>query len=160
MDTIKPSLITCEKKEELFLIHNIPYFHSFFVYNFLNKVNSSDFGNDFLWGVVIAAQQNEGAFNVDGRGLSIWDAFARRTGKIKGGDKPSNACEFYYRYKDDILLAKALGFKIFRFSISWSRILPEGIGRANKQGIAFYHKVIDECLELGLVPFVTLYHWD
>lgn len=123
-------------------------------------MKASDFGNDFLWGVAIAAPQNEGAYNVDGKGLSIWDAFARRQGKIKNGDKPSHSSEFYYRYKDDILLAKALGFKVFRFSIAWTRILPEGTGRPNKHGVAFYHKVIDECLELGLIPFVTLYHWD
>ena len=118
------------------------------------------FGNDFLWGVAISAAQNEGAYNVDGRSLSVWDTFAKRQGKIKGSDKPHNCCDFYYRYKDDLLLVKALGFKVFRFSISWSRILPEGIGRVNKEGIAFYNKVIDECLLLGLVPYVTLYHWD
>ena len=70
------------------------------------------------------------------------------------------ACDFYYRYKDDLLLAKALGFTAFRFSISWSRILPEGTGKVNKEGIAFYHKLIEECLKLEMVPFVTLYHWD
>ena len=123
-------------------------------------MQAKQFGNDFLWGVAISALQNEGAYNTDGRGLSIWETFARRQGKIKGGDKPYNACDFYYRYKDDLLLVKALGFKVFRFSISWSRILPEGIGRTNKEGIAFYNKVIDECLQLGLVPYVTLYHWD
>jgi len=123
-------------------------------------MQAKQFGNDFLWGVAIAAAQNEGAYNIDGRGLSIWDSFARRQGKIKGGDKPFTACDFYHRYKDDLLLVKALGFKVFRFSISWSRILPEGIGRVNKEGIAFYNKVIDECLLLGLTPYVTLYHWD
>ncbi|MBC7722338.1 MAG: family 1 glycosylhydrolase, partial [Pedobacter sp.] len=123
-------------------------------------MQAKQFGNDFLWGVAISALQNEGGYNTDGRGLSIWEAFARRQGKIKGGDKPYNACDFYYRYKDDLLLVKALGFKVFRFSVSWSRILPEGIGRTNKEGIAFYNKVIDECLQLGLVPYVTLYHWD
>ncbi|MFP5041707.1 GH1 family beta-glucosidase [Parasediminibacterium sp. JCM 36343] len=123
-------------------------------------LKSSDFGSDFLWGVAIAAPQNEGAYNVDGKGLSIWDTFASRNGKTKEGGKPTQACDFYYRYKDDLLLAKALGFKVFRFSIAWTRILPEGVGRTNKPGIAFYHKLIDECLELGLTPFITLYHWD
>jgi len=118
------------------------------------------FGKDFLWGVAISAAQNEGAWNIDGRGLSIWDQFAKRQGKIKGHGKPSVACDFYYRYKDDLMLVKAMGFNCFRFSISWSRILPEGIGKINKEGIAFYDRVIDECLQLGLVPFVTLYHWD
>ncbi len=118
------------------------------------------FGDDFLWGVAMAAQQNEGAWNKDGRGLSIWDTFSRRKGKIKGNAKPSIACDFYHRYKDDLLLVKALGFKVFRFSISWPRILPEGTGKVNKEGIAFYNKVIDECLKLDIIPFVTLYHWD
>jgi beta-glucosidase len=108
----------------------------------------------------MAAVQNEGAWNIDGKGPSIWDTFARRQGRIKGGGKPIIACDFYHRYKDDILLARALGFAVFRFSISWARILPEGIGRVNREGIAFYHRVIDECLKLGMIPYVTLYHWD
>lgn len=108
----------------------------------------------------MAAVQNEGAWNAYGKGPSIWDAFSRRQGKIKGGGKPTVACDFYHRYKDDILLAKALGFTVFRFSLSWARILPEGTGRVNKEGLAFYHKVIEECLKLGMIPYVTLYHWD
>ena len=108
----------------------------------------------------MSAAQNEGAYNIDGRGLSIWDVFSKRAGKVKGNAKPFEACDFYHRYKDDLLLVKALGFQVFRFSISWSRILPEGTGRVNKEGIAFYHALIDECLKLGLIPFVTLYHWD
>jgi beta-glucosidase len=108
----------------------------------------------------MAAAQNEGAWNSYGKAPSIWDNFSRRQGKIKGGGRPTIACDFYHRYKDDILLAKALGFTVFRFSLSWARILPEGIGRVNKEGVAFYHRVIDECLKLGLTPYVTLYHWD
>ncbi len=126
----------------------------------LYTLNAQSFGRDFQWGVAIAAAQNEGAYNTDARGLSIWDVFARRQGKIKGGAKPYEACDFFHRYKDDLLLVKALGFTVFRFSFSWSRIFPEGTGRVNKEGVAFYHKVIDECLLLGLVPYVTLYHWD
>jgi beta-glucosidase len=126
----------------------------------LHKLIASEFGDDFQWGVAMAAVQNEGAWNSYGKGPSIWDSFSRRQGKIKGGGKPAIACDFYHRYKDDILLAKALGFSVFRFSLSWARILPEGIGRVNKEGVAFYHRVIDECLKLGLKPYVTLYHWD
>ncbi|HWB92723.1 MAG TPA: GH1 family beta-glucosidase [Puia sp.] len=128
--------------------------------NQLYKLNAKEFGDDFLWGVAIAAAQNEGAWNSYGKGPSIWDVFARRQGKIKGGGKPAVACDFYHRYKDDILVTKALGFSVFRFSISWARILPEGIGRVNKEGIDFYHRVIDECLKVGLIPYLTLYHWD
>jgi beta-glucosidase len=128
--------------------------------NQLNTLTAKAFGDDFQWGVTIAAAQNEGAWNAYGKGPSIWDAFSRRQGKIKGGGRPTVACDFYHRYKDDILLAKALGFTVFRFSLSWARILPEGMGRVNKEGIAFYHKVIDECLKLGMTPYLTLYHWD
>jgi beta-glucosidase len=126
----------------------------------LHKLVAKEFGSDFLWGVGMAAIQNEGAVNQYGRGPSIWDAFSRRQGKIKGGGKPTVACDFYHRYKGDLLLTKALGFSVFRFSLSWPRILPEGTGRVNKEGVAFYHRVIDECLKLGLTPYVTLYHWD
>lgn len=122
--------------------------------------SSADFGENFVWGVAISAAQNEGAYNDYGKGRSIWDQYSARRGKIKGGAKPHVACDFYHRYKDDLLLAKALGFNSFRFSISWPRVLPEGIGRINKEGIAFYHRVIDECLKLGLRPYITLYHWD
>ena len=124
------------------------------------KLSATGFGDDFQWGIVIAAAQNEGAHNSYGKGLSIWDTFSRRSGKIKSAHKPYIACDFFHRYKDDLLLVKALGFKIFRFSISWARILPEGTGKVNKEGIAFYHRVIDECLKLDLIPYITLYHWD
>jgi beta-glucosidase len=126
----------------------------------MHNLKASAFGDDFLWGVAISAAQNEGAHNMYGREPSIWDAFARKSGKIKKGDKPHPSCDFYHRYKDDLLLVKALGFKVFRFSISWSRVLPDGVGRVNKDGIAFYNKVIDECLKLGLIPYITIYHWD
>lgn len=122
--------------------------------------SAADFGSNFIWGVAISATQNEGAYNSYGKGMSIWDQFSGKTGKIKGAAKPHISCDFYHRYKDDLLLAKALGFNSFRFSISWPRILPEGIGKINKEGISFYHRIIDECLKLGLTPYVTLYHWD
>jgi len=119
-----------------------------------------DFGDDFLWGVTIAAFQNEGAHDKDGRGKSIWDVFTQRRGKIKDGSHAQVATDFYHRYMQDLLLAKMMGFSVFRFSISWPRILPKGSGQVNLAGIAFYHRLIDACLEIGLVPYVTLYHWD
>jgi beta-glucosidase len=126
----------------------------------LCRMQKNRFGENFLWGTAIAAAQNEGAWNIDGRGPSIWDAFARKHGKIKGGARPTHNTGFYYHYKQDLLLAKALGFNSFRFSISWSRIFPNGGGRPNKEGVAFYHQLIEECLKLHLTPLVTLYHWD
>jgi beta-glucosidase len=126
----------------------------------LHQLSSKDFGNHFLWGVAMAAAQNEGAWNEDGRGPSVWDAFARRQGKIKGKARPSVATDFYHRFKDDLLLVKALGFNTFRFSLSWSRIMPDGAGKINQAGLSFYHQLIDECLKQGITPFITLYHWD
>jgi beta-glucosidase len=126
----------------------------------LKKLTAGSFGNDFSWGVAIAAAQNEGAYNEGGRGQSIWDVYARRKGVIKDNKKPYIACDFYHRYKEDLLLTKALGFNAFRFSISWSRILPDGSGRPNKEGLHYYHVLIEECLRLDLVPYITLYHWD
>lgn len=126
----------------------------------MSIISAKDFGKNFEWGVVIAAAQNEGAVNAEGKGQSIWDAFSRNNSNIRGGGKLTVACDFYHRYKDDLLLVKALGFSVFRFSISWARILPDGTGKINKDGLNFYHKVIDECLKLGLTPYLTLYHWD
>ncbi|TDQ07558.1 GH1 family beta-glucosidase [Pedobacter metabolipauper] len=123
-------------------------------------IKASDFGSDFSWGVAVAAAQIEGASDLYGKGPSIWDTFSKRSGKIKNGHQPVMACDFYHSYKTDIALVKALGFGIFRFSISWPRILPNGHAPINEEGIRFYHRVIDECLLNGLVPYITLYHWD
>lgn len=123
-------------------------------------IKASDFGEDFLWGVATAAAQIEGAADLYGKGPSIWDTFSKKSGKVKKGHHPSVACDFYHRYQQDIALIKMLGFSVFRFSISWPRILPFGSGRINEEGIRFYHQVIDECLLQGIVPYITLYHWD
>jgi len=127
---------------------------------FKTPFNRKDFGEDFLWGVTISAFQNEGAHEHDGKGSSIWDVFTSRKGKIKDGKHAQVTTDFYNRYYDDLLIAKQMGFKVFRFSIAWSRILPKGMGEVNPAGIAFYHKVIDACTELGMIPYITLYHWD
>lgn len=123
-------------------------------------IKASDFGTDFVWGVATAAAQIEGAAESYGRGPSIWDTFSKRSGKIKKGSQPIVACDFYHRYKEDVALVKMLGFKVFRFSISWSRIFPLGEGTVNPEGVVFYHRLIDECLAQDLVPYLTLYHWD
>ncbi|MES2458404.1 MAG: GH1 family beta-glucosidase [Bacteroidota bacterium] len=123
-------------------------------------IKASDFGPDFSWGIAVAAAQIEGAAELYGKGPSIWDTFSKRSGKIRKGHHPQVACDFYHSYKEDILLVKTLGFRIFRFSISWPRILPLGTGKINKEGVSFYHRLIEECLLQGLVPYVTLYHWD
>lgn len=121
----------------------------------------ADFGKDFKWGVASAAYQIEGAWNEDGKGESIWDHFTHfKNKKIKTRENGDQACDYYHRYKDDIALIKEMNFDVSRFSIGWSRVIPQGIGSVNSKGIDFYHRVIDTCLEKGLEPWVTLYHWD
>ncbi len=122
--------------------------------------NKDLFGNNFTWGVSTAATQIEGNCDADGKGPSIWDEFSNRRGKIKNGDKPDTACDFYNRYREDIDTVKQLNIPNFRFSIAWSRILPQGIGDVNEKGIDFYNRVIDYCLLNNIEPWITLYHWD
>jgi beta-glucosidase len=122
--------------------------------------NKQLFGDDFTWGVATAAFQTEGACDVDGKGASIWDVFASKKGKILNGDDHSVSCDFYNNYETDIDLIKQLNIPNFRFSISWSRILPDGIGAVNQAGIDHYNRVIDYCITLGIEPWITLYHWD
>jgi beta-glucosidase len=118
------------------------------------------FPKDFRWGTATAAYQIEGAVNEDGRGASIWDTFSRTPHKIKDGTYGDVACDHYHRYRDDIALMKSLNLNSYRFSIAWSRILPEGRGKVNEIGIDFYSRLVDGLLEAGITPFVTLYHWD
>ena len=119
-----------------------------------------DFGDDFLWGVSASAFQTEGGHDKDGKGLSIWDEFSAKRNAIANNDSPAVATNFYENYKEDIALVKQLGIPNFRFSLSWPRILPNGIGEVNQAGLDFYHKVLDACIENDIEPFVTLYHWD
>lgn len=118
------------------------------------------FTKEFVWGCASSAYQIEGASREGGRGESIWDRFCREDGRILNGDTGDIACDFYHRYKEDIALMKQMGIQAYRFSLSWPRILPEGTGRVNPQGIAFYNAVIDELLKNGIEPYITLYHWD
>jgi len=123
-------------------------------------VNASDFEDDFCWGVSTSAYQIEGAHDAHGKGLSIWDVFSNTPRKIYQNHNGNKAADFYNCFEQDILLLKNLGIKHFRFSISWPRILPNGTGKVNEAGIQFYHNVLDTCLENGITPWVTLYHWD
>ncbi|TAD99333.1 MAG: beta-glucosidase [Bacteroidetes bacterium] len=122
--------------------------------------SKTDFGKDFHWGTATASYQVEGAYQTDGRGMSIWDTLSHISGKVKNNDTGDVACDFYNRYESDLEIMKSMNFNAFRFSISWSRILPEGTGKINPKGIEFYHKLIDKCLSLGITPFITIYHWD
>lgn len=119
-----------------------------------------DFGEDFKWGVSTAAYQIEGGYNLDGKGKSIWDVFCAKKGKTYLGHNGNIACDFYHRYAQDIALMSQLNIPNYRFSLSWSRIMPKGTGEVNTKGVDFYIKIIDFCLDLGIEPWITLYHWD
>lgn len=119
-----------------------------------------DFGNSFVWGVAQASYQTEGAYLEDGKALSVWDVFSNKKGKIERNENGNIATDFYHRYAEDIQLVKEMNFDALRFSLAWARIIPDGIGQINQKGIDFYNRLIDKCLELGIEPWVTIYHWD
>lgn len=123
-------------------------------------LRKKDFGDDFAWGVSTAAYQVEGSCGVHSKGESIWDVFVKRKGKIFQNHTGNIACDFYNRYAKDISLMADLNISNYRFSISWSRVLPRGTGNVSHEGIDFYNRVIDFCLELNIIPWITLYHWD
>lgn len=126
-----------------------------------DELKRSDFGKDFVFGTATAAYQIEGAWNEDGKGESVWDHFVHyRKGKIKTRETGDIADDFYHRYEKDIELMRQMNIPAFRFSLAWSRILPNGTGEVNLKGIDFYHRVIDKCLKEGVEPWVTCYHWD
>jgi len=119
------------------------------------------FNSDFAWGIASAAYQIEGAFADDGKGLSVWDTFCRIPGKIYEGHTGDVACDHYHLFEQDVALwQQAIGASAYRFSVSWPRVLPEGIGRVNDKGIDFYDRLIDALLAHGMEPWVTLFHWD
>ena len=124
------------------------------------ELNAADFGEDFTWGAACAAYQVEGAWNTDGRGPSIWDTFSHKRGRVHNNENADVACDFYHHYKEDIAMAASLNLDVFRFSLSWSRVFPEGTKKVNPKGVQFYHNVIETCKKHGLEPWITLYHWD
>jgi beta-glucosidase len=119
-----------------------------------------EFPQGFFWGVATASYQIEGAWDEDGKGRSIWDTFAHTPGKMKNGDTGDVAIDHYHRYKEDVQVMKDLGANAYRFSVSWPRIFPDGIGQPNQQGLDFYSRLVDELKAAGIEPFATLYHWD
>lgn len=119
------------------------------------------FRKDFVWGVAASAFQTEGEANKDGKGDSIWDVFMHeKNGKIYENMNADMATDFYHRYKEDIKLMRELGVKAYRFSLNWPRILPDGTGKINEKGIAFYNDMINELLANGIEPYITLFHWE
>ncbi|PKX93857.1 glycoside hydrolase family 1 protein [Aspergillus novofumigatus IBT 16806] len=128
----------------------------------MGSTTTSTLPPDFLWGFATASYQIEGAVDEDGRGPSIWDTFCKTPGKIAGGASGEVACDSYHRTHEDIALLKECGAKAYRFSISWSRVIPLG-GRndpVNEKGLQHYIKFVDDLLAAGITPLVTLFHWD
>lgn len=118
------------------------------------------FPADFWWGGATAAYQVEGAANEDGRGASIWDTLSHTPGATINGDTGDVACDQYHRYESDIKMMAALGIKHYRFSISWTRVMPSGRGQVNEKGVDYYNRLVDTLLKHGIMPHPTLYHWD
>jgi beta-glucosidase len=119
-----------------------------------------DFPSDFWWGVATSAYQVEGAAAEDGKGPSIWDTFSHTPGKIRDGSTGEVSVDHYHRFAEDVGLMRELGVRAYRFSISWSRILPQGTGRPNQAGIDFYRRLCEELAASRITPVATLYHWD
>lgn len=120
------------------------------------------FPKGMKWGgTATASYQIEGATNEDGRGISIWDTFSKTPGRVvNGGDNGDIACDSYHRYEEDVELMKELGIDVYRFSVAWPRIFPNGTGEVNQKGLDYYHRLVDKLLENGIEPMCTLYHWD
>lgn len=118
------------------------------------------FGDGFAWGAATAAYQIEGSADVDGRGPSVWDAFCLLRGAVRGGHTGDVACDHYRRWPEDVALMRDLGLNAYRFSLSWTRLLPEGRGTPNEAGLAFYDRLVDALLAAGIEPYATLFHWD
>ncbi|HNK99798.1 MAG: beta-glucosidase [Leptospirales bacterium] len=123
-------------------------------------MNRTEFGPDFVFGTATAAYQIEGAWQEDGKGESIWDRFSHTRGKIENNQTGDVACDHYHRFESDLVILKSLGIQHYRFSISWSRIFPEGRGRVEQRGVDFYKRLIAACAARGITPWVTLFHWD
>lgn len=135
----------------------------FFLFDSVASLNRSSFPADFVFGTASSAYQYEGAANQGGREPSIWDTVSHKYPDfIADHSNGDIAADSYHRYKEDVALMKDLGFDAYRFSISWSRILPKGNlqGGVNQEGVAYYNNLIDELLSKGMQPFVTLFHWD
>jgi beta-glucosidase len=118
------------------------------------------FPKNFIWGTATAAYQIEGAWNKDGKSESIWDRFCHKEGNIANGDTGDIACDHYHRWEEDFDLLKKFGLKHYRFSIAWTRILPDGTGDINQAGVDFYNDLINGMIDRGITPWVTMYHWD
>jgi beta-glucosidase len=126
----------------------------------MHSIERSAFGPGFQLGVATSSYQIEGGVAEGGRGPSIWDRFTHTPGKIKDSSNGDVACDHYHRLPEDLALLAWLGVDAYRFSIAWPRVLPQGTGAVNAQGLDFYERLVDGLLERGIAPCATLYHWD
>jgi beta-glucosidase len=124
------------------------------------KPRTIEFPESFLWGSATSAYQVEGSPLADGAGPSIWHRFTHTPNLVRDGDTGDVACDHYRRFADDVALMRRLGMNAYRFSVSWSRVLPQGRGAVNAAGLDFYDRLTDALLANGIEPMVTLYHWD
>jgi len=118
------------------------------------------FPKDFVWGAAAASYQIEGGATADGRGDSVWDMLCRKPGAIWSGQSGAEACDHYHRYVEDVGIMQEIGLKAYRLSIAWPRVLPNGTGTVNAEGLEFYDRLVDALLAAGIQPWVTLFHWD
>ena len=118
------------------------------------------FPESFLWGAASASYQIEGGVKEGGRGASIWDTFSHIPGKVARDENGDVACDSFHRWADDVAALKAMNLRAYRFSIAWPRILPQGDGPVNPDGLAYYDALVDALLENSIEPYITLYHWD
>lgn len=118
------------------------------------------FSDHFIWGAAAASFQIEGATRSDGRGASVWDQFCAEPGRVRYGHTGELACDHYRRYPEDVALMAKLGLQAYRMSVAWPRVMPDGTGKVNPAGLAFYDRLVDCLLEQGVDPWITLFHWD
>lgn len=121
---------------------------------------NTTFPAGFTWGAASSAFQIEGATGADGRGPTVWDEFCKVPGAIWQGQNADRACDHYHHWAEDVRLMRQIGLHAYRFSISWSRVLPDGTGRVNEVGLGFYDRLVDGLLAAGIQPWATLFHWD
>ncbi len=118
------------------------------------------FPDTFTWGAAAASYQIEGAVNEDGKGASVWDMMSRWPGKIWQENSGAITCDHYHHMETDVKLMKEMGLQAYRLSLSWPRVLPEGVGTVNSKGLDFYNRLVDTLLQAGIEPWITLFHWD
>ena len=118
---------------------------------------NTSFPENFLWGAAAASAQIEGGWDEGGRTPSIWDVATKK--QVKRGETCHTACDHYHRFREDVALMREIGLKSYRFSVSWSRVIPEE-GKVNPDGLKFYSDLVDALREAGIEPLVTIYHWD